>query len=236
MEKMMNGTRFRPDEPGKNDPVPWQRGGSPENKERRPAGTQAAPDTTLIGGPVAPRDTHWPLAEEFAERFGTTWKWVREAKAWYSYRAEGIWEQNDHIGSTLRLLLRERAAELRGSTEARAEDRARALDHVSVTNGVESLLKRLRCMTCSVEDFDSQPYLMNKPERVYDLRDGRTLEHSPELMMRWATAVAPSVDAIVLDKSYRELAPKWFAVLDHLANGRDWFIPGVRAALAYTLS
>jgi hypothetical protein len=47
MEKTMNGTAFRPGEPGRDDPVPRHRAGFPESKERRPAGTQAALDENV---------------------------------------------------------------------------------------------------------------------------------------------------------------------------------------------
>jgi hypothetical protein len=46
METTMNDTAFMPGEPGR-DFAQRQRAGSPENKERRPAGTQAALDESI---------------------------------------------------------------------------------------------------------------------------------------------------------------------------------------------
>jgi hypothetical protein len=47
MEKTMKEREFEPGESGQDDPVPPQRPGSPQNKERRPAGTQAALDENV---------------------------------------------------------------------------------------------------------------------------------------------------------------------------------------------
>ncbi len=47
MGKTMDDIELRPDKPGEDDPLPRQRTGSPKNKERRPAGTQAALDADV---------------------------------------------------------------------------------------------------------------------------------------------------------------------------------------------
>jgi hypothetical protein len=47
MEKTMNDRAFEPGTSGQDDPILPQRPGSPENKERRPAGTQAALDENV---------------------------------------------------------------------------------------------------------------------------------------------------------------------------------------------
>jgi hypothetical protein len=85
---------------------------------------------------------------------------------------------------------------------------------------VEQALRSHPDMYASPEEFDAEPWLLNTPEFIVDLRDGSVLPHG--MLMRQQTAVSPNLDAI---ERYYEACPRWMAYLEFIAADRLWVIP-----------
>ncbi len=70
------------------------------------------------------------------------------------------------------------------------------------------------------EDFDADPWLLNTPRGIWDIRTGTMSAHGP--LMRMQTAFAPDMFAY---NHYDTACPDWMAYLKFVADGRDWVIP-----------
>src|SRR5262249_55735017 len=95
---------------------------------------------------------------------------------------------------------------------------------------VEQRLRSHPDMFAKPEHFDAEPWLLNTPEFIVDLRDGTTLPHG--MLMRNQTAVAP--DLRVIDK-YRHACPRWMEYLDFISDEREWVIPLLQRWGGYSL-
>ena len=54
-------------------------------------------------------------------------------------------------------------------------------------------------LSIPLERFDADPYMLNTPDGVYDLRDGRLHVHEPDLLMSQITAVSAAEDSTEWD-------------------------------------
>jgi putative DNA primase/helicase len=98
-------------------------------------------------------------------------------------------------------------------------------------NGIKKHLlveRKLRChraVHAKPADFDADPWMLNTPDFIVDLRTGEFHEHAGQLM-RQQTLVSPSC-------MYG--CPRFMEYLDFIANGRDYVIPFLQRWGAYSL-
>ena len=69
------------------------------------------------------------------------------------------------------------------------------------------------------EEFDADPWLLNTPGGIWDIRENSLREHGD--LMRLQTSVTPDIAALF--RGYEVACPRWMAYLDFIADGR----PGV---------
>lgn len=121
------------------------------------------------------------------------------------------------IRGPLRRLARSlvRAAEDAETKEAGQALRA-AAKKLQSDAGIRSITSLLRALvTCTPDQFDADPWQLNTPGLLLDLRAGRTLERTPGDLLSKATAVTPAA-------SYDPAkAPLWSAFLEHLTDGDE---------------
>lgn len=69
-------------------------------------------------------------------------------------------------------------------------------------------------MVTTEDDYDDDPYLLNTPDGVWDLRTGKRQENDPDLMMTMSTSVVPDFDAEPV--LWNETNDQTFAMLDKM--------------------
>jgi P4 family phage/plasmid primase-like protien len=84
---------------------------------------------------------------------------------------------------------------------------------------VEAALRSHPLMFARPEEFDTDPWLLNTPDGIVDLRTGNTLEHG--MLMRQQTSVTPNFCAFA---DYRYFCPRWLEYLEFISDERDWVI------------
>jgi D5 N terminal like len=85
---------------------------------------------------------------------------------------------------------------------------------------VEMTLRHHPAVFASPEDFDAEPWLLNTPEGIIDLRDGKTRPHG--MLMRSQTAFSPDWAAY---NAYEIACPQWWNYLQFISADREWVIP-----------
>lgn len=90
---------------------------------------------------------------------------------------------------------------------------------------VERLAKADRRLAATVEQWDCDPWLLNTPGGVVDLRTGRRTPHRPEFHMTKMTAIGPDGDC-----------PRWLAFLEEISDGDAELIAYIQRMLGYALT
>src|SRR5262249_38681714 len=107
--------------------------------------------------------------------------------------------------------------------------RAMRLDSVGTVTSIRRMLEGRRELTVCDGDFDPDPYLLNTPGAVFDLRTGEWMEHDPKLLLRQQTLVTP-------DFLHEKGCPNFMAFIDLIANGRSWVKPFLQRWFGYCLT
>ncbi len=144
------------------------------------------------------------------EKGGGTWM------VWCEYRwVEDVLLEYERI---VRKLLYSMALEIekRGAQLKKAEGKEHraAARRIQSANGIRAIIQMLRAqLTIQVNEFDTDPWLLNTPEGIVDLRTGERRSIVPGELFARATAVAP---AVPYDSAK---APQWEKFLEYLSNG-----------------
>jgi P4 family phage/plasmid primase-like protien len=88
-----------------------------------------------------------------------------------------------------------------------------AMKGVRTHERVEKALRAHPTMLAKPKDFDNEPWLINTPEFIIDLRDGSTYPHG--MLMRYQTDVTPDFSAY---GSYEMACPRWLEVLHNMTE------------------
>jgi putative DNA primase/helicase len=157
----------------------------------------------------APPYSEEALALEFANRHGGQARYVAVWNKWRLY--DGLcWrvDAKKRVPSLSRQLCRMMAMTVNRRVEAKKIASARTCMAVVALAGVDPRI------AASVEQWDADPWLLNTPGGVVDLRTGAMRAHAPEDYMTKITAVAPDTSCPT---------PLWHEFLDKVTNGdRDF--------------
>jgi P4 family phage/plasmid primase-like protien len=156
------------------------------------------------------------LVDRVVEEHGGAIRHVPVSGRWYSWHL-GRWEPDavllvDHqIGQTLRRL----AAALmhQGVTDAEKAANhklAKMLCSAQKQRDVRHLLRSDPRVTATMDAFDADPWLLNTPGGILDLRTGHMVPHDPAAMCSRQTSVAPDADLPM---------PRWRAFLEEVTAG-----------------
>ena len=171
--------------------------------------------------------THAWLARRFLARHAHELKVNVDRKSWMTWTG-ARWEvDNASKGAYLLALLGQEAA--REALAGAGKDKV-ALSKWCLTNGtiVDSLKYAARDPALATPDvaFDADPWLLNTPEAVVDLRTGAHLPHDPALLMTCMAGVTPRPMP----------TPRWDAFLEE-ATGGDVALQGyLRRLTGYCLT
>ena len=122
-----------------------------------------------------------------------------------------------------RLVCREAAAEL--ANLASGEPLARKVASATTTAAVERLARSDRCHARSSDDFDADPWLLNTPSGVVDLRTGETRPHQRNDLFTKVTKVSPG-----------GTCPRWLRFLLQITHGDKELVRFFQRFIGYTLT
>lgn len=167
-----------------------------------------------------PAFTDEALALQFAERHAGDLRYVAAWGKWLSWtgthwRFDDTLQAFDHA----RRICREAAA------ACNKDKVAVAIASAKTVAGVERLAKSDRRLAATVDQWDADPWRLNTPAGVVDLRSGDMLAHNPEHYFTKITAVAPGRDC-----------PRFLAFLEAITGGDSELQRYLRRALGYALT
>src|SRR5262249_24934191 len=143
------------------------------------------------------------LALRFAERHAGELRYVAKWGRWFRWSGSK-WEEEDTLYTfdLARALCREESARINKGAKTVASAKTRA--------AVVSLAREDRRIAAVVGQWDADPWLLNTPSGLVDLRTGEMRDHRPEDYMTKSTAVAPGGDC-----------PTWLRFLDRVTAGDE---------------
>lgn len=174
----------------------------------------------LDGAARPPAFSDEALALLFAERHALDLRFVAAWGKWLSWTGSH-WRFDDtlHAFDLSRQICREVAA---GCNKPKT---ASAIASAKTVAAVERLARADRRLAATVDQWDADPWALNTPDGVVDLRTGRRRRHDPGDHMTKIAAVGPGGDC-----------PRFLAFLDRI-TGRDAELQAyLRRAIGYALT
>jgi P4 family phage/plasmid primase-like protien len=171
-----------------------------------PDGDDGDSDTPSGGdddGPIPVRFTEDALAATFAEHHAETWRYVAAWGQWLIWSGV-VWRREDTLQAfdLARRVCREAAS------RARTEKLKAKLSSAATVSAVERLARSDRRHASTTEVWDRDPWLLNTPKGVVDLRTGAVAAHDPLLHMTKTAGASASGDC-----------PVWMEFLDTVTGG-----------------
>jgi putative DNA primase/helicase len=168
----------------------------------------------------APQYSEEAMALEFATRHANDLRYVSKWGQWLIWDGS-CWRPDEtrKVFSLARTLCRENAARLnKGNTR-------RAIASAKTRAAVVSLAGEDRRLAATIEQWDADPWLLNTPGGVVDLRTGVLRPHRPEDHMTKITAFTPGGDC-----------PKWREFLTKVTDAKDDLAKFLQRISGYTLT
>jgi putative DNA primase/helicase len=141
----------------------------------------------------------------------------------------GVWVKDD----TIMRPISEICAEVGAPYRAQGPQQAKIdimLNSAHKHQAVERTMRHHPKLAVDKDDFDADPWLLNTPGGIVDLRNGSLREHGA--LMRLQTAVTPDILAFM---DYEAACPRWMAYLRFIADGRAEVIPFLKRWGGYGL-
>lgn len=161
------------------------------------------------------------LALAFAERHTDSLRYVAQTNRWLEWDgARWRTDETMSVYSHARDLCREVATNL-----PEKESVAKSIASGATVNAVVSLARSDRRMAATVDQWDADPWLLNTPGGMVDLRSGAMRPHDPMGYCAKVTAVTPEGDC-----------PTWLAFLNRVMQSDQEMIDYVQRAAGYALT
>jgi putative DNA primase/helicase len=159
------------------------------------------------------------LALEFTEAHADDLRYVAAWRRWFYWNGERwVMDETMHAFDLARRICRKAAAAV--------NEKGKALASAKVVAAVERLAQSDRQMAATIDQWDADPWILNTPGGVVDLRTGRLRQASPTDYCTKITAVAPAT----MDN------PTWLAFLQRVTGGDKALVDYLQRALGYSLT
>jgi putative DNA primase/helicase len=185
------------------------------NSNERPESSQGANDV------LAPKDSEEVLALAFAAEHKRYLRFVAKWKMWLIFKG-GVWREDKtlRVREAIRVVCRDAGNACNDYKEAKK------IASFKTVASVENMAKSDRQLTATIDQWDADPWLLNTPGGVVDLRTGKMREARGEDYMSKMTSVAPSDGD----------CPMWKSVLNTSFNGDEDMIAYIQRLLGYCLT
>lgn len=143
------------------------------------------------------------LALRFADRHADDLRYVAAWGKWFRWTGTH-WQQDDTLYAfhLARTVCRE------ASAECNLEREAKRIASAQTEAAIERLARADRRLAATVDQWDADPWLLNTPQGVVDLRTGRTRQHDPRDHLTKITSVSPAGHG----------CPTWHAFVDRVTQ------------------
>jgi putative DNA primase/helicase len=178
-----------------------------------------SPEAFLDG--AAPAFSDDALALRFANRHEGAVRFVAALGQWFRYDGK-VWRPDAtlHAFDLARRICRDASAECNGKKGEKA-----ALASAKTVSAIERLAKSDRRIAATIDQWDADPWLLNTPDGVIDLRTGRMRAHRADDYMTKVTAVGPT-----------GACPIFLKFLDRITGSDPELIAYLRRVLGYALT
>jgi putative DNA primase/helicase len=169
---------------------------------------------------VAPAFSDEALALRFADQHADDLRYVAAWSRWLYYD-ESRWAFEDTLAAFdfARKICRDASAECNNPKVAAVVASAKTVA------AVERLAKADRRLAATSDQWDADPWLLNTPDGVVDLRTGKLRQHRPEDYMTKITAAGP-----------HGACPLWHKVLDRITGGKTELKEYLQRTTGYALT
>jgi putative DNA primase/helicase len=179
------------------------------------------------GGGENPKGPPWPsqeaLALAFHDRYGATHRYCAQWGRWI------VWTgQRWAVDLTLKTEYAVRALCRQASSELDTVHLARKVASHHTVKAVELLSRADQRLAVTPDMFDSEPFLLNTPQGVVDLKTGRVYDHDPEHYHMRMTEVGLDFAPTGCDR--------WLAFLDQITDTEDALIAYLQRVAGYILT
>lgn len=180
----------------------------------------ADPDD-LRAGDLPPEFSEDDLARRFTEQHGADWRYVAVKNSWMRWDGQTWAKDETHrVWDAIRAICRTASALVHDPKVQRAICSAKTIA------AVERIAKSDRVHAATLDMWDSDPWLLNTPGGVVDLRTGAISPHDRSLYMTKITAVSPE----------RGTAPIWSKFLSRVLHDDADLIGFVQRIFGYGLT
>jgi putative DNA primase/helicase len=186
-----------------------------------PNGT--TPGGTSLGGTPAPAFSEEYLALLFTAKYEASLRYVAKWGTWLRF-TDTVWEFDDtrKAWSLAREICRGQAAQINKGNSLK-----RTIASAKTRAAVISLASDDPRHAATIDQWDTDPWLLNTPGGVIDLRTGVRRDHRAEDYLTKLTAVAPDAACPI---------PLWKAFLSKVTNQDEKLEGFIQRALGYSLT
>lgn len=185
-------------------------------------------NVSRILAPVAPPDelpqqfSDDALALAFSDRYANEMRFVAKWNKWLRWDGmRWVFDETLHVFDLARSVARE-YAEFCG----KPDDQPKIASAGKVA-AIERLARSDRRHAATVDMWDADPWLLNTPGGIVDLRSGRILQHNPTRYMTKLTAIGPSDS---------DDCPIWRAFLHQITGGDKELEAFLQRVAGYSLT
>ncbi len=177
---------------------------------------------SLTGEARPPAFTDEALALRFAERHAGDLRYVAAWSQWLRWTGV-VWQRDETLFafSEARKICREASAECNDSRLSPS------LASAPTVAAVERLARADRRLAATVDQWDMDPWLLNTPGGVVDLRTGDLRAHQPDDYVTKITAVAPGGDCPWFMRFLGRTTDKDFALQQYLQRALGYALTGI---------
>lgn len=152
---------------------------------------------------LSPEFSEDALALEFSARHKHELRYVARWGSWLLWDGARWQFENTHKAFDLA-----RAVARDFANACDKDTTAKKLGAASTVAAIEKLARSDRRHAATVDIWDADPWLLNTPAGIVDLRNGKTLPHDPDLYITKITAAAPGGEC-----------PRWLRFLGEITGG-----------------
>lgn len=169
----------------------------------------------------APAFTDEALALRFAARHAENLRYVAEWGRWYRHNGK-VWVPDKTLSAfdDARKICREAAGECNSK-------KAAALASAKTVAAVSMLARADRRLAATADQWDTDPWLLNTPSSVIDLRSGKSRPHCATDHLSKITAIAPNPTCQIV---------QWLSFLDRITGGDTELIAYLQRMAGYALT
>lgn len=174
------------------------------------------------GQPISPRFSEDDMALRFSRNYAHDWRYVHDWGTWMRWDGmRWVKENTLHVFDLTRRICREASAECGDSEKFTASKLASR----ATSAAVERLAASDRDHAATVEQWDTDPWLLNTPTGTIDLHTGEIRKHRCADYLTKITAAGPGGDC-----------PQWLQFLDRVTAGDSELQEFLQRMIGYCLT